>query len=84
MTSQIVLARTGSLAQLLAHQFDICPIAGQEQPSRFDVELVRVRSQFLGCVSLRVDADGVEEYVTTHSLAEETLHLSQFGGLERT
>src|SRR5205807_1247485 len=81
---QSILARTRSLAKLLAYQLDILFFAGKEKPAWLHVKLVRISFQFLRRVSFGIDADGVKEDVLAHPLAEQPLHLSQFCGLEWT
>ena len=81
MAGQTVLARTGSLAEFLSYYFDITLLPRQKQPARFDMKFVSILFEFRGRVSLRIDADGVEEDITAHSVTEQALHLGEFGGL---
>src|ERR1700741_531615 len=78
---QTVLARAGSLAKFLSYDFNVALLPRQKQPARFGMEFVSILFEFRGRVSLRIDANGVEEDITTHSIAEQALYLGELGGL---
>jgi len=62
-------------AELLAHQLDVVFVAGEEQPARSGVELLRIRLQHCRGVVCRIDADGIEMDVLADPVAEKPLHL---------
>ena len=69
--------------QLLGDEGDVVRPAGEEQPARPDVKLLRVGFEHRGRISLGIDADRVEEEVFANPVAEKPLHLDQPRRLER-
>src|ERR1700746_4101599 len=66
---QTVLPGAGSFAKFLEYHFNIALLPRQKQPARFGMEFVSILFEFRGRVSLRIDANGVEEDIETHSSA---------------
>ncbi|MNI86309.1 hypothetical protein D3C73_1433950 [compost metagenome] len=70
--------------EFFAQVGDGLEFSGQELPARADLEALCIGLEHIRGIAQGVDADRVEKNVLAHPVSQQTLHLAQARGFQRT